>query len=87
MTRPWGLLRAGYPYLRTLGMRRVTNFPADIAFSKNGDALILMRSEGGSSIRIWPIEDSEALTDDLKGIGGYGAGRRAVRLARADYHR
>ena len=74
MTRPWGLLRAGYPYLRTLGMRRVTNFPADIAFSKNGDALILMRSEGGSSIRIWPIEDSEALTDDLKGIGGYGAG-------------
>ena len=74
MTRPWGLLRAGYPYLRTLGMRRVTNFPADIAFSKNGDALILMRSEGGSSIRIWSIEDSEALTDDLKGIGGYGAG-------------
>ena len=74
MTRPWGLLRAGYPYLRTLGMRRVTNFPADIAFSKNGDALILMRSEGGSSIRIWPIEDAEALTDDLKGIGGYGAG-------------
>ena len=74
MTRPWGLLRAGYPYLRTLGMRRVTNFPADIAFSKDGAALILMRSEGGSSIRIWPIEDAEALTDDLKGIGGYGAG-------------
>ena len=74
MTRPWGLLRAGYPYLRTLGMRRVTNYPADIAFSKNGDALILMRSEAGSSIRIWPVEDAEALTDDLKGIGGYGAG-------------
>ena len=48
--------------------------PADIAFSKDGAALILMRSEGGSSIRIWPIEDAEALTDDLKGIGGYGAG-------------
>ena len=74
MTRPWGLLRAGYPYLRTLGMRRVTNYPADIAFSKNGDALILMRSEAGSSIRIWPVEDAEALTDDLKGIGGYGPG-------------
>ena len=74
MTRPWGLLRAGYPYLRTLGMRRVTNFPADIAFSKNGDALILMRSEAGSSIRIWPIEDSEMMTADLKGIGGYGTG-------------
>ena len=74
MTRPWGLLRAGYPYLRTLGMRRVTNYPADIAFSKDGDALILMRSEAGSSIRIWPVEDAEALTDDLKGIGNYGTG-------------
>ena len=74
MTRPWGLLRAGYPYLRTLGMRRVTNYPADIAFSKDGDALILMRSEAGSSIRVWSIEDAEALTDDLKGIGSYGPG-------------
>ena len=74
MTRPWGLLRAGYPYLRTLGMRRVTNYPADIAFSKDGAALILMRSEAGSSIRIWSIEDAEALTDDLKGIGSYGTG-------------
>ena len=74
MSRPYGLLRAGYPYLRTLGMRRVTNFPADIAFSAKGDALILMRSEGGSSIRIWSVDDADALTDDLKGIGGYGAG-------------
>ena len=72
MTRPWGLLRAGYPYLRTLGMRRVTNYPADIAFSQNGDALILMRSEAGSSVRIWPIEDEDMLTADLKGFGGYG---------------
>ena len=72
MTRPWGLLRAGYPYLRTLGMRRVTNYPADIAFSKDGDALILMRSEAGSSVRIWPIEDEDMLTADLKGFGGYG---------------
>ena len=55
-------------------MRRVTNFPADIAFSKDGNALILMRSEGGSSIRIWPVEDAEVFTDDLKGIGGYGTG-------------
>ena len=74
MTRPWGLLRAGYPYLRTLGMRRITNFPADIAFSKNGDALILMRSEGGSSVRIWPVDDADTLSADLKGFGGYGVG-------------
>ena len=74
MSRPYGLLRAGYPYLRTLGMRRVTNFPADIAFAADGRALILMRSEGGSSVRIWPIDDMDALTDDLKGIGSYGTG-------------
>ena len=74
MTRPWGLLRAGYPYLRTLGMRRVTNYPADIAFSKDGEALILMRSEAGSSIRIWPVEDEDQMTADLRGIGGYGTG-------------
>ena len=57
MTRPHGLLRAGYPYLKTLGMRRVTNFPADIAFSGNGEAYILMRSAGTATIRIWPLED------------------------------
>ncbi len=72
MSRPYGLLRAGYPYLRTLGMRRVSNFPADIAFAADGNALILMRSEGGSSIRIWPVDDMDSLTDDLKGIGSYG---------------
>jgi DNA-binding beta-propeller fold protein YncE len=72
MTRPHGLLRAGYPYLNTLGMRRVTNFPADIAFSGKGDAYILMRSAGVAAIRIWPLEDMEFLTDELKGIGSYG---------------
>ena len=72
MTRPHGLLRAGYPYLNTLGMRRVTNFPTDIAFSGKGDAYILMRSAGVAAIRIWPLEDMDLLTDDLKGFGSYG---------------
>ncbi len=74
MSRPHGLLRAGYPYLRTLGMRRVTNFPADIAFPNgDGNAYILMRSEGAATVRIWPIDDMDALSDDLKGFGSYGA--------------
>ena len=73
MTRPHGLLRAGYPYSHTLGMRRVTNFPADIAFSGKGDAYILLRpSDGNASIRIWPVDDMDFFTDDLKTIGGYG---------------
>ena len=75
MSRPHGLLRAGYPYLRTLGMRRVTNFPSDVAFPDGEDtAYILMRSEGAATVRIWPVEDAEALTDDLKGFGAYGSG-------------
>ncbi len=74
MSRPHGLLRAGYPYLRTLGMRRVTNFPSDIAFPDGEDtAYILMRSEGAATVRIWPVDDAEALTDDLKGFGAYGS--------------
>ncbi|MDP6452765.1 MAG: NHL repeat-containing protein [SAR202 cluster bacterium] len=72
MTRPHGLLRAGYPYLRTLGMRRVTNFPADIAFSGTGNAYILMRSAGAATVRVWPLDDMDRLTDELIGFGAYG---------------
>ncbi len=74
MTRPHGLLRAGYPYLKTLGMRRITNFPTDIAFGKNDTSYILCRSEGVALIRIWPLEDMAQQTDDLKQIGGFGSG-------------
>ena len=74
MARPHGLLRAGFPYFRTLGMRRITSFPADIAFSGKGDAYILMRSEGVAVIRIWPLEDEEIFPEVLKGIGSYGTG-------------
>ena len=31
MSRPYALLRAGFPYVKSLGMRRVTNDPIDIA--------------------------------------------------------
>ena len=74
MARPHGLLRAGYPYLRTLGMRRITNFPVDIAFANKDTTYVLLRSEGVALIRIWPVEDMEQLTDELKSIGSYGAG-------------
>ncbi len=74
MGRPHGLLRAGYPYLKTLGMRRVSNFPADVAFGENGKIYILMRSEGTAQIRIWSIEDSDQLTDELQEFGRYGTG-------------
>ena len=74
MTRPHGLLRAGYPYLKTLGMRRVTNFPADIAFGKDNTTYILSRTEGVAFIRIWPLDDMAEQTANLKQIGSFGYG-------------
>jgi DNA-binding beta-propeller fold protein YncE len=53
-------------------MRRVTNFPADIAFSGTGDAYILMRSAGAATVRVWPLDDMDRLTDELIGFGAYG---------------
>ena len=34
MPRPYGLLRAGFPFLKTLGMRRVTDSPMDVAVGR-----------------------------------------------------
>ena len=72
MTRPHGILRAGFPYLTTLGMRRVTNFPTDISFGEDKKLYILMRSEGVATIRIWSVDDMEELTDELEGFSSYG---------------
>ena len=72
MARPYGLLRAGFPYFRTLGMRRVTNFPTDVAFGRDGTVYVLLRSEGAALIRVWSIDDAEQFSGDLVQIGGYG---------------
>ena len=74
MARPYGLLRAGFPYWRTLGMRRITNFPVDVAFGRDDTVYILLRTEGAASIRVWSIDDAEQLSGDLVQIGGYGTG-------------
>ena len=73
MGRPYGLLRAGYPFLKTLGMRRITNFPTDVAVGDEGRIYILCRSDGSAEIRVWSFDDAERLTDDLIGIGSYGS--------------
>ena len=74
MVRPYGLLRAGFPYWRTLGMRRITNFPVDVAFGKDDTVYILLRTEGAAQIRVWSIDDAEQFSGDLVQIGGYGDG-------------
>lgn len=69
MDRPYGLLRAGFPYLKCLSMRRTTNFPSDIAIGKAGRLYIMCRSDGTAMIRKYTVED-----EDLGTIGRYGQG-------------
>jgi len=50
MSRPYALLRAGLPYLKTLGMRRWTDYPIDLVIDKEGILYILCRASGLSGI-------------------------------------
>ena len=65
MDRPYGLLRAGFPFFKTLGMRRHTNFPIDIALGSEGRVYILCRNQDSSMIRKYTVDD-----EDLGTIGG-----------------
>ena len=68
MGRPYGLLRAGFPFHKTLGMRRLTNFPIDLAIGQEDRLYILCRSEGTALIRRYSTEDK-----DLGNFGSYGS--------------
>ena len=45
MGRPYAMLRAGFPFLKTVGMRRWNNWPIDLALGKEGRIYVLCRSE------------------------------------------
>ena len=64
MSRPYGLFRAGFPYVKTIGMRRVTNQSMDVAIGKNGTVYVLGRA-GQISRLSW--ED-----DNLENVCGPG---------------
>ena len=64
MEKPFGLLRAGFPYHLTLGMRRVTSQPVDIVLATDGLLFVLNRQEVGGEIRRTNMED-----EDLDTIG------------------
>ena len=64
MTRPFGLLRAGFPYVKCVGMRRVTNQSMDVAIGDDGTIYVLSRD--GSIARLtWDDEN-------LSPIAGFG---------------
>ncbi len=46
MTRPHAILRAGFPYLKTIGMRRVVDQPVDIVVTPDLRIFVLCRNEG-----------------------------------------
>ena len=65
MTKTHALLRAGYPFYTTLGMRRVTTYPTDIVVGNDRDIYTLNRTDGeGGEIRRTNWDD-----DDLGDIG------------------
>jgi hypothetical protein len=67
MGRAYALLRAGFPYVKTLGMRRQTSNPVDIAIGREGRLYVLCRGELATEIRRTNWDD-----DDLGTIGGPG---------------
>jgi len=69
MARPHGLLRAGFPYLKSLGMRRLTNFPVDLTLGAEGRIYILNRQQDLAQIRKYSFDD-----EDLGNFGTVGDG-------------
>ena len=70
MPRPYALLRAGFPYLKTVGMRRNVNHPVDIALGKEGRIYCLCSMEISPNTGVATI----TFDDDYLGhIGGVGA--------------
>ncbi len=64
MPGAYALLRAGFPYVTTLGMRRVTSFPADIALGDEGRLYVLCRTEAATHIRKLNWDDEDLGTID-----------------------
>ena len=81
MTRPHALLRVGITYEKTLGMRRLTNTPIDLAIGKDGDLHILSRSDELTFIRRLSFED-----DDLGAVNLVGGGGQVGGTSKTDGH-
>ena len=67
MGRPYGLLRAGYPYYMTLGQRRVTSNPVDIGFGAE-NVYVLTRGGLGTDVRVVNWDDENL---GLRGTGQF----------------
>ena len=64
MGRPYGLLRAGFPYVKTLGMYRITNFPVGLALGQERRLHVLCRQDKAfagvmDAVRTYSLADDE----------------------------
>lgn len=66
MARPYELLRAGYPYVKTIGTFRKMNYPSDIAIGKDGRLYVLgLRKGGTGQINSGPVTVFNLDDEDL----------------------
>ena len=70
MSRRYELLRAGFPYVKSLGMRRVTNYPVDVAVAPEGKLYVV--TAAGDIARLNWDDDGSWDVGDLLPIGGAG---------------
>ncbi|MCH7802354.1 MAG: NHL repeat-containing protein, partial [Chloroflexi bacterium] len=68
MARPFALLRSGFPFHLTMGMRRVTSNPVDIGFGEEGRVYILTRGGLGTEVRVIDWDDENLGT---RGTGNF----------------
>ena len=69
MARPYGLLRCGFPFAKSLGMRRLTNYPIDVALGDEDRLYVLCRADNAALVRKYNYAD-----EDLGQFGGVGKG-------------
>ena len=75
MDRPHALLRVGFPYDRTLGMRRLTMTASDVAIGPDGHLFILGRGGFGITyVRHLTLDDEDVDGFNLIGFGPGAAG-------------
>ena len=75
MSRPHALLRVGFPYDRTLGMRRLTMTASDLAIGPDGHLFILGRGGFGITyVRHLTLDDEDVDGFNLIGFGPGAAG-------------
>ena len=67
MGRPYALLRAAFPYVKTIGMRRITSYPMQAVVTDDDRIFVLCRGELTVEIRRTNWDD-----EDLDTIGGKG---------------